>query len=333
MRIAHTLLVLSVAASPTLANEPANAEAVRTAIAKALPYLARDGRAWMDGKIEMQDNKNCVSCHYTAFGVWSHNAATTAGLEFDSVKHNKLNRDAIDFVSDPEKGRLVTYSHMLLANPKPQADVAAKLRTLAERIPGLQEKAGFWKAKGQFPTQKRKIVESNAVATMWALAATRPYAQNQTISSSRQRALQWLAKSKPGISTEWDAWRLVTSHNAGLSDTQQRRDALLAKQNKDGGWGWLRGQPSDAYTTGQVLYALRLAETPTDNKAVTSGVDWLLKSQNIDGTWTVSSDLTSAESDENKDQIYSYWGTAWSVIALSHLHPADPSGSVAKARR
>ena len=326
MHAAQTMLVLLSLTMPAVAahgsEEGADSAAVRDAIAKALPYLAKDGRSWMDGKVEMQDDKKCVSCHYVAFGVWSHDAASRAGLDFDVAAHAKLNLDAIDFISDPKIGRLVTYSHMLLANTKPKPDVAAKLKTLATRIPKLQEKAGFWKAKGQFPSQKRKITESNAVATMWALAATRRYAKDPVIGPSRARGLEWLKKSRSGVSTEWDAWRLVTSHNESLDDLQQRRDALLARQNADGGWGWLKNQPSDAYTTGQVLYALHQTGPDTDRKAVARGTAWLLKTQKPDGTWTVSSELTSAEPDENKDQIYSYWGTAWSVIALANLHPA-----------
>ncbi len=337
MYAVRTTLVLLSLTMPAIAgtgsegNKHANTEAVRDAISKALPYLAKDGRSWMDGKVEMQDNKKCVSCHYVAFAAWSHDAASRAGLDFDVTEHKKLNLDAIDFISDPKIGRLVTYSHMLLANTKPKPDVAEKLKVLAARIPTLQEKAGFWKAKGQFPTQKRKIAESNAVATMWALAATRRYAKDPVIGLGRARGLQWLKKSKPGVSTEWDAWRLVTSHTESLDDLQQRRDALLARQNADGGWGWLKNQPSDAYTTGQVLYALQKTGLTMDKEAVARGTAWLLKAQKPDGTWTVSSELTSAEPDENKDQIYSYWGTAWSVIALANLHPA--AEPIAKSSR
>jgi len=337
MHAAQTTLVLlsltmsAIAGNGSEGSKDADSAAVRDAISKALPYLAKDGRSWMDGKVEMQDNKKCVSCHYVAFGAWSHDAASRAGLDFDVTAHAKLNLDALDFISDPKIGRLVTYSHMLLANTKPKPDVAAKLKTLAMRIPRLQEKAGFWMAKGQFPSQKRKITESNAVATMWALAATRRYAKDPVIAPSRARGLQWLKKSKPGVSTEWDAWRLVTSHNESLDDLQQRRDTLLARQNTDGGWAWLKNQPSDAYTTGQVLYALQQTGLDTNQEAVARGTAWLLKTQESDGTWTVSSELTSAEPDENKDQIYSYWGTAWSVIALANLHPAGQP--VAKASR
>jgi len=40
---------------------------------------------------------------------------------------------------------------------------------------------------------------------------------------------------------------------------QQDRDAVLKRQNADGGWSPLKDLPSDAYATGQALWVLSFA--------------------------------------------------------------------------
>jgi squalene-hopene/tetraprenyl-beta-curcumene cyclase len=42
---------------------------------------------------------------------------------------------------------------------------------------------------------------------------------------------------------------------ADRADVAQKE--LLGRQNADGGWAWRQGGASDAFATGQALYALR----------------------------------------------------------------------------
>src|ERR1044071_1914839 len=57
---------------------PPDAE-VRKAVERSLPYLEREGVAW----IEKHD---CISCHHVSFLLWSHNAAKSAGIAVDQAK-------------------------------------------------------------------------------------------------------------------------------------------------------------------------------------------------------------------------------------------------------
>ena len=337
----HRLAFIALLSPACLAGEePIQTIRARTAVSKALPYLARDGRAWMDGKVGMQNGKKCVSCHYTAFGVWSHNAASLAGIKIDRDKNTKLNADAMQFIRDPKVGRLVTYSHMTMANPQAANDVTKELLVeFSKQIVATQEKDGYWQAKGQFPTQDRDVMESNAVATMWALAATKRFEQNEAVKASRTRAIKWLRDSKPGTTAEWLAWRLIIAQIEKEPQTAKLSEKLISLQKKDGGWSWLKANTSDAYTTGQVLYALRQPGMKPDNKAFSRGTQFLLETQQADGTWKVPSELISAGPDDNKDQIYSYWGTAWAVIAISDALPrqngvssADPANEESPAQ-
>jgi squalene-hopene/tetraprenyl-beta-curcumene cyclase len=58
---------------------------------------------------------------------------------------------------------------------------------------------------------------------------------------------------------------------------------LLDRQNQDGGWGFRGG--SDAFATGQSLYALRTLGRSERDPAVAKGLDWLEQHQKQDGSW------------------------------------------------
>ena len=65
-------------------------------------------------------------------------------------------------------------------------------------------------------------------------------------------------------------------------------DDLIRSQRADGGWAQLPGLESDAYATGQALYALRIGGgmSPT-HETYRKGVANLLQTQLPDGTWLV----------------------------------------------
>jgi len=81
---------------------------------------------------------------------------------------------------------------------------------------------------------------------------------------------------------------------------------LLERQNDDGGWG-LQPKASDAFATGQTLYALKLAGMNDRDTAVERGMRWLIGHQKKDGSWhTVSSAQGGADKGE----------AMWAVLGL-----------------
>src|SRR5439155_1106742 len=69
---------------------------------------------------------------------------------------------------------------------------------------------------------------------------------------------------------EADALRLALYARLGrpAADREPAARRLLARQNSDGGWGQAKGMASDAFATGQALYALAEAGRPTDDPPV-----------------------------------------------------------------
>ena len=124
--------------------------------------------------------------------------------------------------------------------------------------------------------------------------------------------------SSSQVSDEWTTARLVVAFQ---QQEDERVSALLgeilATQNEDGGWSWLRDDPSNPFSTGQTVYALATVDDDRARDALERGVDYLLAYQQADGTWETPSRLTSTKPSKEKDYIYRYWGTAWASMGLS----------------
>ncbi len=299
---------------------------VGDALTRSLAYLQRDGAAWMRGESPYNASNGCISCHVVGFALWSHNAAAARGLTIEGAGIEPLAAEAIGFIGRPRVGRPVTWSQFLLGRADSVDAAQPDWRAMVDGTLASQEPDGHWRARGQFPTQRRPVEESDAVATMWSLLALETVEGSDSFAAAaRDKALAWLAESADGVSSEWLAMRLLTTVGRG-EPADDLRSRLLAEQRADGGWSWLlssspagEADPSNAYSTGVALWALRRAGVPRSHPAVRAAADRLLATQRDDGTWQVPSRLISAKPGEAKDYIYEYWGTAWAVLGLSEM--------------
>jgi hypothetical protein len=99
---------------------------------------------------------------------------------------------------------------------------------------------------------------------------------------------------------------------------------LAAMQRADGGWAQRPGFESDAYATGQTLYALHeAAGMPASDPVFRRGLDFLLRTQYEDGSWYVRSRAVKFQPyfdsgfPHEHDQWISAAGTAWAAAALA----------------
>lgn len=56
---------------------PVNDIAVRDAVSRSLPFLEKEGVAWMK-------DLRCMSCHHVPLLVWSHRSAQAQGFTVDT---------------------------------------------------------------------------------------------------------------------------------------------------------------------------------------------------------------------------------------------------------
>jgi len=138
-------------------------------------------------------------------------------------------------------------------------------------------------------------------------------------------ATAWLAAARPKT-TDDRAMQLVGLKWADWSADRLRPlgKELLAAQRADGGWAGNAYLPSDAYATGQVLYALREAGVVgAEDPARTRAVAYLIRTQAPDGSWHVRSRAPKFQPyfesgyPHGGDQWISAAGAAWAVMALS----------------
>jgi hypothetical protein len=90
--------------------------------------------------------------------------------------------------------------------------------------------------------------------------------------------------------------------------------------------------PSDAYATGQALFALSVAGGMTRaDAAIQKGIDYLLRTQAADGTWHVQTrsiwlqPYFESGFPYGRDQFISAAGTAWAAMALAAAAPPPPA--------
>ncbi len=300
---------------------------IRKAIKKSLPYLEKDGIAWMEGRISIQNGDACVSCHQVPFGIWSQSEARARGILREDSKHDDLAKQAVAFLNRPNKGNVMSWGPVILGLKQSEVDndTSKILRNFLGSIVQKQQSEGYWKAKGQFPRQNRPGSESDEVATMWTILTLSSFDEmDESDLKSRERALDWIKNLDPGESNEWLLTRMLVEHNLDGPDlTHEFLEQLLNQQKPDGGWSWLSKDNSNAFSTGQTLYALNLIGLQPNNSHVQKAVTYLLQTQREDGTWFVDSDLTSREGAEAKDYVYTYWGTAWAAIGLARSLPRN----------
>lgn len=216
-------------------------------------------------------------------------------------------------------GGLDTMVQLLLAGSYAGEGAAGFAESTRLKILELQEPDGSWKPGGQLPRMNRSDVEGTELTTTWAAFALSQAKSKEGL----DRALAFLKKAKPGETSEWLAVRLLAAGAAGgLEPVESLRKDLVGRQNADGGWSWRKGGASDAFATGQALYALDAADP-----AVPKARAFLVGAQGADGSWAVPPEpftkpgATPAQL-EKLEPIFRYWGSAWATIGLLRSIPA-----------
>src|SRR5207248_11598732 len=105
---------------------------------------------------------------------------------------------------------------------------------------------------------------------------------------STREAVEWLAKSVPQTNEESSCKVLGLCWGNGPKSTITRTTAaLVAQQRDDGGWSQLSSLESDAYATGQALFALHESGMKTTDAVYQKGVQFLVRTKNAAGSWHV----------------------------------------------
>src|SRR4051794_30399786 len=73
------VVAFGVVAFTSAGEAPSAEQKVRGAIERALPFVEKDGVAWIK-------RRDCMSCHVVTFMLWAHNEAKAHGIRVDETK-------------------------------------------------------------------------------------------------------------------------------------------------------------------------------------------------------------------------------------------------------
>ena len=195
----------------------------------------------------------------------------------------------------------------------------------ARYLKAMQAPAGNWEAfENRRPPMNSGVYQTTALA-VYSLKTYGPPAEKAETDAVIARAARWLEQAQP-VNTQDLAYRLagLAWSNASQSSIAEAAKALQAAQRADGGWSQFPTLESDAYATGEALYALNLSGTmPVKDPVYAKGVKYLLDTQAADGSWHVKTrsiwlqPYFDSGFPYGPDQWISAAGTAWATIALS----------------
>jgi hypothetical protein len=224
--------------------------------------------------------------------------------------------------------KAVWFALALAADPKPDNAALKGLKLLRQTVKSDQTEKGSW---ASWP-ETRPPIFGNSDESMTALATLALLSAGTTgdedAKAARDKAVKWLNETKSDDDPQSIAMRLVVwkrlDRPTAESEPLVRR--IKQRQNADGGWSQAKDMASDAWATGQALYALAHAELMPDDPVLARAHTFLIKSQRDDGSWPMPSRPTVPGGKGSKSLVpITGAGSAWAVLGL--VRSSEASGS------
>jgi hypothetical protein len=309
---------------PTPRANPQNArEAARQALALLQPvspkFFSRTG---------------CISCHNQSLQTMAVAAVKGKGVAFNESLAAHPTKATVA-VWSPERenfqlgigsvgGWIANVSYGLAAMAAEGAPHSAISDAAALCLARYQRPDGSWNIIDVRPPLGNGVIKWTALVIRGA-GTYMPPGRQEEWKSRVARAAAFLRKAE-AHGTQEAAFRILGLKWAGAPSEELSRlvQQLVTAQKPDGGWSQLPAMNSDAYATGQALYALHYgAGIAASQDAYRRGVDFLLRTQLDDGSWYVRRRGFGFQPyfdygfPHGRDQFISAAATSWAVIGLS----------------
>lgn len=332
MPAAATLTAVPIAA----ATQQNNAD-VKASVEKSLALLQRTNGKFIN-------TGGCISCHAQNLTGVAVSAGRTNGAKVDEQADGEMARATLLFRGSGEEmflqlldppGAVHTTEYSVLQLGASHIPPSPAIDALVLYIAAEQGAAGNWHySAGGNP--RPPIEDGDFFSTAMGVRCLQLYSipgRKAEFEDRIRRAGMWLKNAEPR-STEDRVMQLLGLRWANVPTKPQLHD-LLALQREDGGWAQTPWLSSDAYATGQVLFALHESSVTANDPAYARGVAYLQSTQKADGSWRVKSRAPKFQPyfqsgfPYDDDQWISEAGTAWAAMGMGY---AIPSG-IADARR
>ena len=311
------------------------APSAEAAVKKIFPLIETSGEP-------VFKNRSCVSCHSNSLPAMTVALARKKGFSVNEEQAKK------------ELGFAVATDMPYLEPMRLGSTIGGASNTLGYTLMGMaaagypadaltdahihylsihQSPDGAWRNNSYRPPEEYSPFTTTAVVVraikLYPIPGRREEFENRVSNAKR-----WLLSAK-AYSVEERAMQLNGLADAGASASERAPfvKALKAAQNSDGSWSQLPGIPSEAYATGEALYALHVSgDVSTKDPVYQKGVQWLLRNQLADGSWFVPTLAVPVQPHTFEsgfphgwNQFASEAGSSWATIALLFTLPDKTS--------
>jgi hypothetical protein len=309
---------------------------INNAINKSLPLLQRSSHEFLDNA------STCHSCHNQGLGVVAFAMAKEKGFNVSEVALQEAVDSTYNFWKTNDNMRemyeqndpvatVITGNSDMWGLSSNHYKPSKAIQLLALDIMRKQTLDGSWMSPGQRPPLEYYSFSATAL-TVRNIQYYVPAAWHTEMNERIDRARKWLTQTRAEANEE-KAFQLLglTWCDGDKKFIEGQAKKLLVAQHVDGGWSQLDSLKSDAYATGQSLYALNQSgQLSTDAAAYQKGIAFLLSTQLVDGSWLVKTrsypfvPYVTSGFPHGDDQFISAAGTNWAIIALTlATHASD----------
>lgn len=316
-----SLATIVIFTSSLLAEEPSENE---VALDRGLAFLAKDAVAW-------KEKHKCVSCHHAGMVVWAMNEAKASGAKVDEP----VLADLTKWIAESGDGRAdgpkpveppkatnskAIWQGLALGSVAAPDDAVRKSHAhMLETLRFEQTPSGSWTS---WPDSRLPILgHSDPGATaLAAIALASALKEDAASQQSRESAAKWLETTE--IDGELQSLAMQLALAVKLQSPTERIEslckALIARQSPDGGWSQTKEMSSDAWATGQAIYALSATGLEPHRESIAKGKQFLIKTQREDGSWPmVSRPSKPGEAGAENLVPITGAGSAWGVMGLA----------------
>jgi ankyrin repeat protein len=283
--------------------------------------------------------QECVSCHQQYLPMAAVGHARNRSIRFDQdaarrqidllVNHTSsfaaLGR-TVQTLFHPEPAHAFGYE--LFGFVAEGMSPSAATDGMVHHLVTIQASDGRWMNNVPRPPMQ----SSDVSATALSIHAIKHYGwrgRHEEFTASIQHAREWLWTVSAQTNEDM-SFQLLGLRWAGESPEMMTClvRSLRLQQRHDGGWAQLPTLESDAYATGEALYALaQIVEDPLTDATWQRGLRFLLATQEDDGTWHVARRAFPFQPTMNsgfphhRDSWISAAATSWAVLALTRVLP------------
>ena len=304
-----------------------NPSDIRQSVNKSFLLLEKSGYLFTE-----RNRFKCAGCHHTTLTAMVAGLAKEKGIPvIDSFSEHRVAAmiTNLSFASNPNIiDQFLTinfnapYTLLGLYAEKYPASVYTDI-SVDYTMSQAKADGSFLAESGRVPLQTGEI--HCAAFSIRAIQLYASASKKERVDALVARTRHWLETQNPDQQQEL-VFQLLGMQWCSSNPDQKIRVAkkLYAMQNADGGWSQLTTLKSDAYATGQVLYALyESGMVKASDEVYQKGMNYLLATQDKTGAWieqtrsyAIQPFFTSDFPPYDENQFISAAATNWADLAL-----------------